>query len=432
MARIPIVRTALLHTVFAWLVLLPGSARAQPHRVCLYLDLGALYWDASPRAADGEDFREEYGRNEGALSYPAQRWLAHVRDEDSGLALFGWEPLDATGCAELELPDETTSLRVEWVRWALWEDEPETGNQIIGYRCPQPETCAFEQLRQTVPPDRVSGMTAVHVSSLQVQPTDAVLWAAAFAEDRFAAMGEQPLHDTRIYLGHDPYGVLPGRTQADRTFGNQPSVIIEGRSWHSKFTVAHEYGHQQTINAANPGFGPDDLDYCYDPTSYPASVADCPHIHTMTSHEWQAAAAIEGIASWYAVSTWNDVDLVECPNCQPGVRYVSPRSATEASTYAVPRTTALCTALGEPQCPPGVGNEWDWLSALRMFRLQAPTTPSFHTMLTMLSATFAAGNWSPRSPDGSFWAAFDQTMALHLGANHPAWQNAAMQMELDR
>ena len=57
----------------AGLALYARPARAEPHRMCLYLDIGADYWDASPRAADGEDFREEYGRNEGPRSYPAQR-----------------------------------------------------------------------------------------------------------------------------------------------------------------------------------------------------------------------------------------------------------------------------------------------------------------------------------------------------------------------
>jgi tetratricopeptide (TPR) repeat protein len=37
--------------------------------MCLYLDIGGDYWDASPRAADGEDFREEDGRNERALRH---------------------------------------------------------------------------------------------------------------------------------------------------------------------------------------------------------------------------------------------------------------------------------------------------------------------------------------------------------------------------
>jgi hypothetical protein len=79
-----------------------------------------------------------------------------------------------------------------------------------------------------------------------------------------------------------------------------------------------------------------------------------------------------------------------------------------------------------------VGNEWDWLSAFRLFRLDAPTTPSFRTMLTMLSAFYASGNWNANLATDAFWIGLDQTMAGHLGTDHAAWQAAAMQMELDR
>lgn len=426
-------RTALAVTVIAVVALGPCTAQAQPHRVCLYFDLGSHYWDASPRTADGEDFREEYGRNEGDRSFPAQRWLAHVIDVDSGQELFGWGPLDATGCADLELEDGIANLGVEWMRWAVWEQEPETGNQIVGYACTASmEKCTLLSDTRVQPADLATGVTNVVVPWSEVVPMDGVMWAASFAEERFASLGEQPLDNTRIYVSHDELDVLPGATQADRTFGNQASVVIEGSSWQSKNVIAHEYGHQQTIGASNPSFGPADLDYCYDATLYPASGAGCMGDHALRSHEWQAAAATEGIAHWYAVSVWNDVDLVECPSCQSGVYYVSPRSSTEASTYAVPRGSPRCTEPFEPQCPAGVGNEWDWLSAFRLFRLQAADTPSFRSMFRMLSATFAAGPWPRNAADDSFFVAFDQTMAVHLGPSHAAWQAAASEMELAR
>jgi hypothetical protein len=278
----------------------------------------------------------------------------------------------------------------------------------------------------------VTGTTDLVVELIDTEGIDLVFWAATFAEERLASLGEQPLDDTRIYVGYDPQNVLPGATQADRTFGNQPSVVVDGNSYHSKFTAAHELGHQQTIVASQASFGPADLDYCYDPTVYPVAPMGCVPNHTLSTHEWQAAAAIEGIAHWYAVSVWNDVDLVECPACEAGVRYVSPSAPDQAQVYAVPRETPLCTALNEPQCPAGVGNEWDWLSAFRLFRLDAPTTPSFRTMLTMLSAFYASGNWNANLATDAFWIGLDQTMAGHLGTDHAAWQAAAMQMEFDR
>ncbi len=408
-----------------WLCALP--AQAQPHRVCLYLDIGDLLWDASPRAADGHDFREEHGRNEGPTSYPAQRWLARVQDDGTGETLFGWDPLDGSGCADVELPDRGTTLTLEWLRWASWDAEPETGNQVIGYHC-RAETgdCTLEIQRETVPVDP-AGVTSVIVPGMaEGTEINTVLWAATFAEERFASMDEQPLWESRVYVGYDPLGwpgILPGRTQADRTFGNQPSIVIEGDAWHSKFTVAHEYGHQQTHGAHHDTLTPDDVDYCY-------PEVGCRADHRMDSREWQAAAAIEAFGTWYALATWHDVDLVECPLCMPGVRYVDPLSATEASEYTVPRGDSICGA--EPECPPGAGNEWDWMSALRIYRLSIAPPPDFRSMFTMLPAAYATGGWTASGATDAFWTNFDGAMANHLGARYPAWRAAAIHMEIDR
>lgn len=418
------VAPASLLVVGAWAC--PRVANAQPHAVCLSFDLGAELWDASPRAADGEDFREEHGRNDGPGAYPAQRWLARVRDEATGSVLFGWAPLDAWGCAEIELEGDTT-LRFQWTRWAVWND---TGNQQVGYFCDSGmASCVLEISDRSVPASVAAGVTDIVLVEEELERVDGILWATSFAEERFSSIGEQPLDDTRIYVSYDAQNLLPGATQADRTFGNQPSVVIDGDGWHSKFTIAHELGHQQTIGAGNPSFGPSDIDYCHDPAVYPATSEGCPSNHTMESHEWQAAALIEGIAHWYAVATWNDVDLVECQNCQSGVRYVAPSAADDAKGYIVPRQTPLCAAANNP-CPAGVGNEWDWLSAFRLFRLQA--APSFRTMFRMASAAYVAGNWPVNSPDDAFWLALDQAMAAHLGPDHAAWLAAADAMELDR
>jgi hypothetical protein len=293
-------------------------------------------------------------------------------------------------------------------------------------------SCELDRITRTVPANVGAGVTDVVVGPAEIAEVDVVLWAASFAEERFASLGQQPLEDARIYVSYDPGDELPGGTQADRTFGNQPSVIIDGDSWHSKFTIAHELGHQQTIAAQHASFGPGDIDYCYDPRAHPAAQVACSPNHAMDSHEWQAAAAVEGIAHWYAVSVWHDVDLVECQGCRAGVRYVRPSAADRAQTYAVPREAPLCTAAGAPRCPPGVGNEWDWLSAFRLFRLDAASTPSFRSMLTMISAAYATGDWHTNVATDAFWTSFDEAMVEHLGPDHAAWQAAAVRMELDR
>jgi hypothetical protein len=158
---------ALVVTVGLGLYMYSGSAQAEPHQVCLYLDIGDELWDASPRAADGKDFREEYGRNEGPLSYPAQRWLARVRDESTGTVVFGWRPLDGSGCAAFDLPAGETELTVEWMRWASWNESPDTGNQLVGYRCDaEMSSCNLDIALETLPANMATGTTVVVVEPI--------------------------------------------------------------------------------------------------------------------------------------------------------------------------------------------------------------------------------------------------------------------------
>lgn len=414
------------------LCLLSATARAAEHQVCLYLDLGPEFWDASPREYDGYDFEEEYGRNEGDHSYPALRWLARIRDVASDEILFGWDPLDANGCATVSI-EGLREVRFEWIRWASWVDGVGSGNQLLGYRCdPATSDCnvLMPRSRTTILDSALMGTDVVFLGD-DLEPIDWLFWAATFSEDRFAIMDEQPLNDMSVYISYDPSDLLPYETQANWTFGNQASIVFQGESWHSKFTASHELGHQQTIAAVNPSFPSSDLDYCYDPAVYPLTSM-CTANHTMYSHEWQAAAALEGIANWYAVSVWNDVDALECMNCMPNVYLVWPDAADQASAYTVPRGSPWCTQVAQPACPPGVGNEWDWLSAFRLFRL-SPSQPSFRTMFRMLSEFYASGSWTANEPNVTFFAGLEQAMSNHLSAAEQAdWTAAAATMELER
>lgn len=443
------------------------DAHAVPHRLCLYFDIGDQLWDASPRAADGEEFWEEYGRNTGPMGYPAQRRLVHIRDDSTGQAVWGWRPLggwapftpDATrgcncgeqpippppadaGCADFELDDPRTTLMVQWTRWSVWGDPqdptaPDTGNQIIGYNCDETMTgCEFDiTIIPGVVPDP-GGVTNVVIpfgEALNVEPVDLPFWAVTFAEDRFAALGEQPLENTTVYVGYDEANVLPGLTQADRTFGNQPSVVIAGDSYHGKFVAAHEYGHQQTMAASQPSFGQQHLNYCYSSDTYPATDATCDEPqHLAFSSEWQGAAALEGFAHWYSASTWHDVDDEECINCQNRTSFIHVAGESTATTYDVPRGQPFCPATIEDPCPAGVGTEHDWVSALRTYRLDAAITPGFRTMFTMLEAYYGTGNWVSADPSDAFWLGFDAAMTDHLGPGRTDWQAAAQAWRLDR
>lgn len=442
------------------------EAQAVPHRLCLYFDIGDEFWDASPRAADGEEFDEEYGRNLGPTSYPAQRRLARIRDDSTGEVVWGWRPLggwapfpqdpdpacncgiqppppepDDAGCADFDLDDVNTTLTVEWTRWSVWGDPqdpsaPATGNQIVGYNCDDTMTvCDFEIPNVGGLPADASGETIVVIPFVPpaARAVDLPFWAITFAEDRFAALGEQPLDDTRIYVGYDEANVLPGLTQADFTFGNHPSVVIGGDSWHGKFVATHEYGHQQTMAAHHPGFGPADLNYCYDPATYPTTPNDCAPNHLLFSSEWQGAAAIEGFAHWYAASSWHDVDDEEClPGCAIRTNYISISGPTMATAFDIPRASPTCPVNVEDPCPAGVGNEHNWVSALRVFRLNAVATPDFRTMFTMIETFYGTGGWVAADPSDAFWVGFDQTMVSHLGPGYDDWLTAAETWRLDR
>jgi hypothetical protein len=440
------------------------DAHAVPHRLCLYFDIGDELWDASPRAADGAELWEEYGRNTGPMGFPAQRRLVHIRDESTGQVVWGWRPLggwdpfpaDATpgcncgvqpppplpedaGCADFELDDPMTTLTVQWTRWSVWGDPqdptgPATGNQIIGYNCDVTMTgCSFDIPVVVGVPADLAGETNVVIPFTGVEPVDLPLWAVTFSEDRFAALGEQPLENTTFYVGYDEDNVLPGLTQADRTFGNQPSVVIAGNSYHGKFVAAHEYGHQQTMAASQPSFGRPDLNYCYSPDTYPAADNDCENPqHLAFSSEWQGAAAIEGFAHWYSASAWHDVDDEECGNCLNRTSFIDIQGATMATTYDIPRDQPFCPATIEDPCPAGVNTEHDWVSALRIYRLNAGTTPDFRTIFTMLESYYDTGTWIAADPSDAFWLGFDDTMEEHLGAGYEDWVTAAQEWRLDR
>lgn len=98
---------ALAVLMFAW----PRAALAIDHEVCLYFDIGDQFWDASPRAFDGREFREEFGRNESSTSYPAQRWLARV-SASGGETLYGWGPLRNDGCVRVDAPNLERPLTI--------------------------------------------------------------------------------------------------------------------------------------------------------------------------------------------------------------------------------------------------------------------------------------------------------------------------------
>ncbi len=170
----------------ALLSFVPRPAFAAPHDVCLYLDIGDQFWDATPYA--GNEYREEFGRNDSNTSYPAQRWLARVTD-NNGTVIFGWTPLDESGCATIDVTDPTKAHVLQWIRWAHWED---TGNHIVAYDCESDmATCELADLPQAQAFTPGGGNVSEVVVDYGAKPTenrrlprDMVMWATSFAEER--------------------------------------------------------------------------------------------------------------------------------------------------------------------------------------------------------------------------------------------------------
>ena len=419
----------------SFLSIAPATARA--HVVCLEFGIARDLWDASG-PTNGNEFYEEYGRDDGAGSFVAQRWIARVRDDADGRTLWGWQPLDGDGCADFDLPTGVTDLQVQWVRWAMWDadadpDAPDTGNQIVGYNCTPTEECLFQLLDEVIPVD-TDGTTELSPDTVllddDVTLSDLGLWAATFSEERFASLDEQTTTESRVYIGSDPGGILPATTQADYTFGNQPSVCLETNAANSKFTVAHEYGHLQTIVVATvqnpPRIGEADIDYGGNE-------------HSFNSIERQSAASIEGMANWYAVATWHDLEerpppgLPNCVMCSASERYIQPSSATSRQPFLVSPTPTdpQCDPPGGPVCGAGDANEWDYLVALSEF-YQSSSDPDLRLMFTMVSDFFINGTWVVTGSTGDFWTNFSSRMATHLGSANTDWSTAAAAWSIDQ
>lgn len=423
----------------------PQLAHAAKHQVCLYLDIGGEFYDASPYS--GNEYREEFGRNESNTSYPAQRWLAQVVD-NNGIVLYGWEPLDGDGCASIDVTDPTKPHVLQWIRWAHWED---TGNHVVAYDCDSAmEECQLVDLPelQSFTPGGASvsevivdyGANPTNDARL---PRDMVMWATSFAEERMNSLGETPLANVRSYVTYDEGGVMtgsgvvPGEDNASQyVVGNQPGFSIQEDGYHRKFTIAHEYGHVNSIVGLSYQVEAD-INYCYDESSYPV-VMTCPSTHSSESAEWSAVAAMEGVAHWYSVSVWHDIDL-DPPNLGSPNWPTSDVNASEDGVhrhFRVPRAfdTPLCNdsnIIPTLNCPSGVSNEWDWLSLFQVLRRDSGI--SLKKTFQLLGVVHGSGNWVPDGPNTDFFDAVDLAAQQTFSASeYQVWQAEAAQWQVDQ
>lgn len=391
----------------------PPDALAAPEqmRVCLDLEHGPQLWDASPRQAEpveNEDYGEDYGRWEGSHPFPAQRWLARVRDENTGEPLWGFAPLDEDGrtgaTADIDYEDEDpTTFTIEYVKWAYWADGERS---IVGYGCTgefADPSCEFQVPREVFGVEAVpSGTTYATMADLDLLEEEYPVWAASFCEERL------PLReDFEVYFLFDPTGMINDGTFAGYLFSGQPTVLIKGNGWHAKSRACHEYGHFQTfLFAGIPGAA---IDYSYDPNN--PGVPGDPSNHSFFSAEWQSGAAVEGFAHLYAVAGWSDVDRMG------SIPYVE-CGAMENLCLARPIPRGSCVEDDGAAVDLGIANEWNWASALRDFRTMAEDTPDMDLLIGMVERAYDGGQagWVATGDlvSSEFWENFVDQMDGYL------------------
>ena len=319
--------------------------------------------------------------------------LARVKN-DEGATLWGWAPLDFNGCTGEFNGAAGALVFLERYDWAYLAD----GAGVASYDCWSDPSCSFEK-KTDVFPLGPGGETAF---APQPEPTTAMFWATTFSSFRRPLAGGAPL-----------YSVLTtGNTVARRDIGNWPTANYRGAmddkpgSDSRKFTLAHEWGHLQTI-LATTDIAMGDIDYgyspetCSDDPSDPDYDPDCmPSMdHTIDSLEYQPAASVEGFAQWYTISTWND-------ESQAQAAYVVAGSLLFFSDVLLEdQYVPLCS---EQSCPDGVANEMDWAFAL--WEYQARQMDPDPTPLQVGGMLGSAHPW-PADP-ASFWDHFVASLLL--------------------
>lgn len=161
--------------------------------------------------------------------------MAAKADEESfGRRRRVWRPLDGAGCAAFELPGGETDLTIEWVRWAVWNDAPDTGNQLVGYRCDAAMTsCDLDSSFRTVPASLATGITEVIVQPDDAEAIDLVFWAAtpghwasSTKKSEGAALGGG-VPELLLYEGT----VLPGDQPVEQAVGDWYGFFLKPLQW---------------------------------------------------------------------------------------------------------------------------------------------------------------------------------------------------------
>jgi hypothetical protein len=338
-----------------------------------------------------------------------------VVETGSDTVLRGWRPLSEDGCTgPFEFQDAGGDVRLEY---RAWSHHP-TNNDVVVYDCTdESDGCVVRPgLRGLVLPP--GGGSVVDTDLTATNPAR-ILWALTFAETR------RPMHaDASFYAAFFDQGDMGNPSVvANRTWGGHATTWFEIGNHREKYTLAHEYGHAQTL-IHRTDIERTSFDYCHETPVCENSSCDAScegelcepgectdGQHALDSGEWQQAAANEGFASWYAMSVWNDPMQVP-PGFPNGAVWISPAPSQFALGPVIAEIgyDPVCV---DDACPAGVANEMDWAFAL--WELEARNVPAagYLKVGNMAAASFPA--WPPTTEPEEFWAATMATWASALG-----------------
>ncbi|WP_146662318.1 hypothetical protein [Enhygromyxa salina] len=217
---------------------------------------------------------------------------------------------------------------------------------------------------------------------------------------------------------------------------NRPTVNTRAEAELRKYTMAHEYGHVQTLLPLLPiwqEIAPL-FNYCA-PNSCDQEVSTLGH--DRDSVEWQAAAAIEGFAHFYAMSVWNELtDVGVLAQQGPQLWEIVANKSTDTYTNSTGtydsllqfKTTDSCTMMDAEPCPECVCDlgvwtdcncssmaiELDWGFFLWDLLGGSPAL-SIDTVMKLLGLSYTLDSDWPEAGDPDWWSEFQSDAQSQFG-----------------
>jgi hypothetical protein len=349
----------------------PAPAPVSDSRFCFFVD-GDGYYNSSGRSGNGVvvDFGEDFGRADSVV--PMRRGWVSV---GQNLAPLYSGFLDGTGCTPYLMVDQQAPVTVAFFPIYLnLADNVRGFVSDLNLAPAAPEATPYFLFDV----DPAGPLTFVMLD--KTESAYLAFGAASQAMERFDSGLTDALFEFRLRQIGDNNGTFS--FYADE---GHPAVLIKNPAAAvSKFSIAHEYGHcvaLETIRGLAPALMTSDLDYSVDPGEGEQ--------HSMTSKEWQLAAALEGFGHFVAAVAWNEVG----PN--EDAVYVSGANAIPQNNtaYALNQFDQRFLTNFNPAQNPGQGVEMDWAQFFWNYHTDTPLVagvapPSQSNLLSMWKESY--------------------------------------------